>query len=215
MTEVPCVPHASPQVIDLTSERAGALTRARARLGRELRGIRWRSRLQEFGAGSDIVRPFSVFGGQAIRIGSSVRIWHGARIEAFGASLSSERICIGDGTIIHPFVHIGAAMNVTIGRGVLMASHIYITDHDHDWYNPADPPVSNRRLIVQPVQIGDYVWLGERVMVLKGVTIGDHSVIGAGSVVTRSIPAYSIAVGSPAKVVRRYDHDQQAWVSAR
>ncbi len=57
---------------------------------------------------------------------------------------------------------------------------------------------------VEPVTIGNNVWLGSRVTVLRGVTIGTNSVVGAGSVVTRSIPANSIAVGAPAKVVRHF-----------
>jgi len=156
----------------------------------------------------------SLFGGRAISVGAGVRIWYGARIEAFCVDGNSTRIAIGDDTIIHPFVHIGAAERVVIGRGVLMASHIYITDHDHDWHDPYDPPVSNRRLLVSPVTVGDYVWLGERVMILKGVTVGERSIVGAGSVVTRDVPPLSIAIGAPARVVRRYDANSGSWVAA-
>ena len=83
---------------------------------------------------------------------------------------------------------------------------MYISDHDHDFSDPDSPPISNGRLVIHPVKIGDFSWVGQGVSVLKGVTIGDHSVIGAGSVVTHSIPPYSVAAGIlPARVIRRFD----------
>ena len=64
----------------------------------------------------------------------------------------------------------------------------------------------------KPVHIGDKVWVGESVCILPGVTIGECSIIGAGSVVTKSIPPYSIAVGTPAKVIKRYNFDTRSWI---
>lgn len=178
----------------------------------EVRAMVWQSRLSRFGSGSRIDGPAHVHNPRGIVIGNRVHIWRGARIEAFNLDGVNPRLTIGDDTVIQPHVHIGAAESVRIGQGVLMASHVYITDHDHDWSDPHDPVISNNRLIVAPVEIGDYVWLGERVMVLKGVTIGERSIIGAGSIVTRHVPPYSVAVGSPACVVRRYDLSTRAWV---
>ena len=65
-----------------------------------------------------------------------------------------------------------------------------------------------------PVVIEDEVWLGERVCVMPNVTIGKHSVVGANSVVTKSIPPYSVAVDSPAKVIKQYNHDTKQWERA-
>jgi acetyltransferase-like isoleucine patch superfamily enzyme len=122
------------------------------------------------------------------------------------------RISIGDLTTIQPHVHIGAVDSVRIGRGVLMAPFVYISDHDHDWSDPDDPVILNGRVSAAPVEIGDFVWLGERVCVLKGVTVGAHSVIGAGSIVTRDVPPYTVAAGAPARAIRYYDHNQRTWV---
>jgi lipopolysaccharide O-acetyltransferase len=69
-----------------------------------------------------------------------------------------------------------------------------------------------RKGICKPVVIGDNVWIGESACILPGVTIGEGSIIGALSVVTKSIPAYSIAVGSPAKVVKIYNFKQEKWI---
>jgi acetyltransferase-like isoleucine patch superfamily enzyme len=201
------------EVVVIAGDRAGLIARAAGKLVREARAIWWRRRLAEFGRLSWIAAPAWVTGHRSISIGSRVSIWRYSRIEAFNHVPGTVRLRIGDGTVIHPFVHIGAAKSVEIGRGVLFASHVYVTDHDHDISDPNEPPISNGRTLVAPVRICDYVWLGERVSVLKGVTIGERSVIGAGAIVTRDVPAYSIAVGAPARVVRRWDHDRRSWVS--
>ena len=187
------------------------LKRLIGKLRRECRSWYFRRHLGRLGKGSFISPPSYIYGGKWIHIGDSVAIWREARIEALCDRSEAPGIHIGNGTTIHPYVHIGALQEVAIGAGVLIASRVYITDHDHDYLNPFEPPISNGRLIVDPVRIEDYVWLGEGAMVLKGVTIGERSIIGAGSVVTRSIPPFSIAVGSPAKVIRRYNQDAKVW----
>ncbi len=139
-----------------------------------------------------------------IFLGERVVIGHHARIEAFtshGGETYTPTITIGDETTIEPYSHLGAASEITIGRSVLIASHVYITDHDHT-FDDLDRYVGSQPLQVAPVRIGDFAWLGENVMALKGVTIGHHAIIGANSVVTRDIPPYAVAVGSPARVIR-------------
>ena len=108
------------------------------------------------------------------------------------------RVSIGSGCGLTGTV-IGAANNISLGRNVLCGSNVTITDTD--WHgiradqrqNPAE---------AQPVCIEDNVWLGLNVVVLKGVTIGENSVIGAGSIVSKSIPENVIAAGQPAVVIR-------------
>lgn len=157
--------------------------------------------------------PARIFGGRHIYIESNVFIWYGSRIEALNGRPGAARITIGRDTVIQPYVHIGAVDSVSIGKGVLVASGVYVTDHDHSFHDINRPPISNRQLIAAPVVIGDYSWLGERAMVLKGVEIGEHCVIGAGAIVTKSIPSYCVAVGVPARVVRRYSIEDKRWVS--
>lgn len=182
---------------------------------RRFAALRWRAKMARFGKSSYIDGPRWVVNPAAIEIGDRVSIWHHARIEAICSTRNSgvTRLTIGDGTAIQPYVHIGAAHQVTLGKNVLIASGVYITDHDHDLSDPMDPPATNSKLITAPVHIGDFTWLGEKVMVLKGVTIGERCVIGAGAVVTRDIPPMSIAVGSPAKIIRRFDQQNGAWCS--
>ena len=156
------------------------------------------------GQGSRIEKADFFRSPHRIFLGKHVFIGHTARIEAWtqhGGEVYSPTITIGDGTTIEPYSHIGAAAEITIGCNVLMASRIYITDHDHT-YEDFDSHIGSQPLRVAPVRVGDFVWLGENVMVLKGSTIGHHAIIGANSVVTHDIPPYAIAVGSPARVIR-------------
>lgn len=175
----------------------------------------WVVRFARFGSGSTIAFPARFFGNYSICIGREVTIWHNSRIEARRAQVGVTRILIGDRTIIHPYAHIGAVDRVSIGDDCLFASGVYITDHDHNMNDPDNVAARNGRdWVSAPVVIGDKVWIGEKACVLKGVTIGRCSIIGAGSVVTRSVPPYSIAAGVPARVIRRFDHASKKWVAA-
>jgi acetyltransferase-like isoleucine patch superfamily enzyme len=162
--------------------------------------------------------PFDIRNKRNIKIGNGFTSGFGCRIEAFPLD-SKNKICItiGDDVQINDYVHIGAVGSITIGNNVLMASKIYISDHNHGNYDEliSDHPMSipmDRKAICRPVVIGDNVWLGESVCVLPGVNIGKGCVVGALSVVTKSIPPYSIAVGSPAKVVKEYDFEINKWI---
>ena len=94
-----------------------------------------------------------------------------------------------------------------------LCGYCYLTDHDHDWLDPEDPIRFNSRLLATPTRIGDDCWLGEKVAVLRGVTIGRGCIIGAHSVVTRDLPERTVAVGAPARVIRRWDDKIGGWVA--
>lgn len=161
--------------------------------------------------------PYYFRGQSFIRFGKGFTSGVGLRIDAFGSQ--SNQVIFGGNVELGDYVHIGALESVTIGDNVLMASKVYISDHDHGLYqgrgdavSPAEQIQSKKPLQIAPVHIGNNVWLGENVCVLKGVHIGDNSIIGASSVVTKSIPANSIAIGAPARVVKQYDAALKEWV---
>ena len=109
-------------------------------------------------------------------------------------------IRIGDYSLICPGVRISSADRVEIGHSVMMAGGVYLTDADwHDLYDRTAPGKS------APIVIADNVWLGDSVIVCKGVTIGTNSVIGAGAVVVEDVPPNTVAAGNPARVVKRLD----------
>jgi lipopolysaccharide O-acetyltransferase len=195
-------------------DRGSRVRRVVTRLSEWARTFPVRQGMPYVGDRVRLIPPILVYGGAAIRIGNGVCIWQHARLIAHNSDDGSIKIDIGDGASIHPYAHISAIRSVRIGAGALFASNVYISDHDHDWRDPDDPPISNARVLAAPVDIGPNVWLGEKVCVLRGVTIGEGSIVGAGSVVTKDIPPRSIAVGAPARVIRRWDSVSRRWVQA-
>lgn len=142
-----------------------------------------------------------------IHIGNRVFIGADAWIDCikqYGDQTFMPRLEIGDGTQIGHHSHIMVIGHMTIGKGVMMANKVYVSDNLHG-YEDVTRSCIDQPLVHRPVEIGDEVWLGENVSVLPGVKIGRHSVIGANSVVSRDIPDYCVAVGAPATVIRRYD----------
>lgn len=126
-------------------------------------------------------------------------------IERHGSQQFKPLLQIGDGVSMEYDCHIGCVNEVRIGARVLMASRVYISDHSHGATNAEDlqlPPNARPIFLKGPVIIEDEVWLGEGAAVMPGVRIGRSSIIGANAVVTRDIPAYSIAVGAPARVIK-------------
>ena len=107
---------------------------------------------------------------------------------------------VGTNVQINDYNHIACIEKIYIGNNVLIASKVYITDHDHV-FGAQEVPVIKNGLRSKPVFIGDNTWIGENVCILKGVSLGDNCVVGAGSVVTKSFPRGSIIAGNPAKLI--------------
>ena len=99
---------------------------------------------------------------------------------------------------------------VSIGNNVILAQHIVASGLNHGYEDVSIPP-SKQKVGTSPITINDNVWVGANCVITAGVTIGKHSVIGAGSVVTKNIPDYCVAVGNPARVVKRYNAQTQIW----
>ena len=115
-------------------------------------------------------------------------------------------ITIGNHCAIRENCHITAINNITIGDHLLTGTNVLITDNSHGQSTRGHMslPFTKRPLYSKgPVVIGNNVWLGNNVCVMPGVTIGDGAIIGANSVVTHDIPAFSVAAGIPAKVVKQ------------
>lgn len=131
----------------------------------------------------------------------------GQRVEVavWGRADGEGRIRIGDCVLMSPGSRISASDEVTIGNGVMLANGCYVTDSD--WHTIYDRTVRDGK--VTPVTIGDNVWLGDHATVLKGVTIGENSVVAARAVVTRDVPANVVVAGNPAKVVKKLDPERE------
>ncbi|MDV3351374.1 acyltransferase [Leptothoe sp. LEGE 181152] len=157
-------------------------------MGVRLQGYAWIGRIE-------IPRNFN-----DIELGIGCSLDSGVVLLSSGEETIQPKICIGESTYINRNTFIDASISIKIGRQCGIGPGCYITDHDHGMQ--ANLPPLNQPLIVNPTYIFDRAWLGANVTVLKGVTIGKDSVIGAGSVVTKDIPAGAIAVGVPAKVIK-------------
>ena len=129
---------------------------------------------------------------------------HRVEIGVWGRSAGEGRIDIGDCVLMSPGSRLSASDEIVIGNGVMLANGVYITDSD--WHTIYDRTERDER--VTPVRIGDNVWLGDHATVLKGVTIGENSVVAARAVVTRDVPANVVVAGNPAKVVKQLDPDR-------
>ncbi|WP_431293679.1 acyltransferase [Pedobacter sp. P26] len=99
---------------------------------------------------------------------------------------------------------------VTIGDDVIMAQNVVISGLNHS-YQDINLPISKQPVITSPVKIGEGSWIAANVVITAGVTIGVHTVIAAGAVVTKDVPDFCVAAGNPAKVIKRYDPKTELW----
>jgi acetyltransferase-like isoleucine patch superfamily enzyme len=160
--------------------------------------------------------PFDIRNKSFIDLGKGLTTGVGCRIEAYPKTKKIV-LKLGNNIEMNDYVHISAMEKVCIGNNVLMASKIYISDCSHGSYlgdefdsNPNSIP-KERTLHCKPVIIEDNVWLGEFVSVLPGVKIGTGTIVGANSVVSRNLPEYVIAVGSPAIPIKKFNFNSNRW----
>ncbi|WP_313396176.1 acyltransferase [Sphingobacterium multivorum] len=114
---------------------------------------------------------------------------------------SHSRIGVGN-TVIGP---------VWIGDYVQIGQHVLISGLNHKYEN-IDITIAEQGIEVSSVRINNNVWIGANAVILAGITIGEHCVVGAGSVVTKDVPPFSVVVGNPAKVVKKWDDQQKKWI---
>jgi acetyltransferase-like isoleucine patch superfamily enzyme len=156
-----------------------------------------------------------------IRIASNFSAGNALWLEAvtfFAGVQYAPQLSIGAHVNFSDHVHVACTNRVSIGDGVLIGSRVIVTDHSHGIYagevqsppqmRPTDRPLSNDKAVI----IGRNVWIGDGVAVLGGADIGEGAIIGANSVVTGKIPAACIAIGAPARPIRRWDAISAKWV---
>jgi acetyltransferase-like isoleucine patch superfamily enzyme len=159
---------------------------------------------------SRIDSPLKLDGKKNIFVGDNVLIQKYTWLAAVPLIGDSAKLEIGNNSVIGHFNHIYATKSIVIEDYVLTADRVYITDNLHQYDNPNVPIILQPIKQISPVRIGEGSWLGENVCVI-GANIGKHCVIGANSVVTHDIPDYSIAVGVPAKVIKKYNFETKVW----
>lgn len=161
---------------------------------------------EHMGRGCTFMKPWhvEVFGGP-VSLGDYATIIatsdRKVRLTVWSTFEGGGSISIGDYSLICPGVRISAARSITVGDSCMFAAGVFVTDADwHGIYDRGQAVGES-----SPVVIEDNVWIGDSAVVCKGVTIGENSIVGAGSVVVRDIPANVIAAGNPAAVVKSLD----------
>lgn len=165
-----------------------------------------------FGDGSRVGEPaLLVDNAGGIAIGDRVDIRSHVVMEAL-CPPGEVVLEIGDDTYIGYFGRITALGGVTIGRSVLIADRVYLSDTGHV-YEDVTRPVKDQPLREgRRLEVGDGAWIGVGAVVVGGVRIGRGAVVGAGAVVRDDVPDHCVVVGNPARIVRRYDEDAGAWL---
>jgi len=147
------------------------------------------------GQGGSIGRGVRINAGLRIELGNRVALREGCLLAGGGV------LRVGDRTAINADCILTAMDCIEIGADVMLAPRVYVLDVDHAFADRSRP-IARQGYEIAPVRIGDGVWIGTGAVITKGVTIGEGAIIGANSVVTRDVPAYAIAGGIPARVLR-------------
>lgn len=166
---------------------------------------RHRSRFRSFGKGSLLAPSITLMQPQHISIGNNTSIMRYCVLETCPSANMQPNLIIGNNVSIGEYAHITCARHIEIGDGLLTGRFVLITDNSHGTSSPNEimlPPLARPVHSNGPIVIGKNVWIGDKVTILPNVTIGDGAIIAANAVVTKNIPAYAIAVGCPAKIVK-------------
>lgn len=165
---------------------------------------------KHFGKNVSIVSPDIIEGEEYISIDNNVSISSKCWLLAYKQDDVEPHFQICNAVTIGRFAHIVAIKKLVIEKNVLIADKVYISDNIHSYIN-VDLPIKDQQVEFSgEVIIGENSWIGENVSII-GAQIGKHCIIGANSVVTKNIPDYSVAVGVPAKVIKKYNFKKKIW----
>lgn len=169
-----------------------------------------RLRTKRCGRNLRIGKHISVFNPKFLTIGKDVVINN--NVSFFINPLEGNaNLCIGNGVQLGKYNDFGCSNEIIIEDFVITAPFVHITDRDHSYSDINTPIMKQPANTKGSVIIKRGCWIGFGVQIMSGVKIGEQSVIAAGSIVTKDIPAYSVAAGNPARVVKRYNFKNKKW----
>lgn len=173
-------------------------------------------RFSHFGKGTFLGRRCTLnLSGDGVWIGDKVRLGEDARLSCYYVAGHTASIVIKDGAYMGSHVSILTADSVVIEEGVLMASYINILGENHSMDPESNVGYGGQELTTSPIIIKSGSWIGQNVTLIankkEGLSIGKKSIVGAGSVVISDIPDYCIAVGNPARVIKKYNFETHKW----
>lgn len=170
-------------------------------------------RYLEAGPGAMIVRPIKITP-RCIRIKRKAFIYFHGRVQgirAYQGTKYTPEIIFDEGASAQQNLHLTCARKVYIGKNTAIAANVTITDIIHQ-YEDVNRPVEWQPLQVFPVHIGKDCKIYNNVVILPGTVIGDHCVVGANAVVSGTFESFTVIVGVPARVVKKYDKESGTWV---
>jgi acetyltransferase-like isoleucine patch superfamily enzyme len=150
----------------------------------------------------------------AIIMGNNVSVGWRARIEGvkkYQSEYFAPKIILNDGVSIQQNLHLTCANSVEIGKNTAIASNVSITDIHHP-YDDINLPIEQQNITTKPVFIGDDCKIYNNAVIMQGTEIGKHCTVGANSIVSGKFEDYSVIVGAPAKIIKRYSFEKQAWL---
>ena len=181
------------------------------RLRNKINTFLYKFSFKSFGKKSVLSFPFSVNGAKYMQLGKKVFVKPNAWFIVPDEKQKDTPLKLGSNIYIGRNAHFVALKSIQIMDDVLIADNVFISDNYHG-YEDIKTPIKDQDIkFKRAVVIGQQSWLGENVCVLAA-SVGKHSIIGANSVVVSDIPDYCIAVGSPAKVIKRYDLEKEEWI---
>jgi len=169
----------------------------------------------------EIINPDRIFLGDNVRLGTNCTLkalskypscWQAHPQNKHKEEILSSKIVIGNRVTSTGSLSICSAKSVTIEDDVMFATNVLIIDNSHGYENGETPYKYQGLSHIYPIKIKEGAWIGQNVVILSGVTIGAHSIIGANSVVTKDIPDKCIAVGAPARIIKKWDSSSDQWI---
>lgn len=163
------------------------------------------------GGNLQIGKGLIVHSGRGFHIGKNVRLGRFCRLSCYETVNGLPKITIDDNCYIGDHFSIMAGGDITIGKHTLIASYVAIISENHGMDPEAGLKYGLQPLIGKAVNIGKNCWIGEKVIIMPGVSIGDWCILAAGAVVTKNIPSYSIVAGNPARIIKTYNFERHEW----
>lgn len=171
-----------------------------------LRALLYSPFFGKFGLPSYLGKPVFLKGIKNIFIGKKVRIFPNLRME----TQDGGTIRIHDDVVISQNVQITSAGNLEIGKRSLVLANVFITNIDHD-YSEIGKHVVKQKIFVKETMIGENCFIGIGAAIMAGTILGKQCIVGANSVVRGHFPDYCVIVGSPAKIVKKFNVETQVW----
>jgi acetyltransferase-like isoleucine patch superfamily enzyme len=152
-------------------------------------------------------KPINIQNAKRIFIGRNVRIYPNARLEVLNKESS---VAIGDNVSIAQSLHVISGAELVIAKDTTISANVFITNVDH-MYNEIGKHILKQEIVVKETMIGENCFIGYGVVIQAGTLLGKQCIVGANSVVRGEFPDYRVIVGSPAKIIKRYDLITNEW----